>query len=61
MVRSCTVTYRIPNARDLPHQYSGGKLIKLSRSVQRLTLLLAKEDQDTELEVNDSGEVKKVV
>ena len=59
MVRSCLVVYRIPNAKDLPHQYSGGKLVTLSRSVQRLTLLLAKEDQETELEVDDNGEVRK--
>ena len=57
IVRSCSVVYRIPNTKDHPHQYSGGKIVKLSRSVQRLTLLLAKEDQETELQVDENGEV----
>ena len=56
-VRSCTVIYRIPNPKDSIDGYTGGKLIRLTRSVQRLTLLLAKEEQENNLEVVN-GEVK---
>ena len=51
MVRSCSVIYRIPSSKDSGTKYSGGKLIRLTRSVQRLTLLLPKEDQNSETEV----------
>ena len=57
LVRSCIVSYRIPNPKDSPENYSGGKLIKVSRSIQRLTLLLSVEDQDKSLIVED-GQVK---
>ena len=45
LVRSCEVSYRIPNSKDKLAEYSGGKEIKLSRSVQKLTLLLGVEEQ----------------
>ena len=45
LVRSCDVSYRIPNTKDKIAEYSGGKEIKLSRSVQKLTLLLGVEEQ----------------
>ena len=56
-VRSCSVVYRIPNNKDSIADYTGGKLIKLTRSVQRLTLLLSKEEQEENMEVVD-GVVK---
>ena len=53
-VRSCNVVYRIPNSKDSIDEFTGGKLIKLSRSVQLLTLLLSKEEQQSNLEVKDA-------
>ena len=50
-VRSCMVQYRIPSSRDAIGQYTGGKLVSITRSVQRLTLLLAVEDQMGQMEV----------
>ena len=52
-VRSVVVKYRIPNQKDLPGHYSGGTLVKLTRSVQRLSLLLSKEEQCYKLDVGD--------
>ena len=51
------MTYRIPNNKDSLAEYSGGKLIRVSRSVQRLSLLLAMEEQSNQLVV-DAGQVK---
>ena len=45
------VQYRIPSSRDAIGQYTGGKLVSITRSVQRLTLLLAVEDQMGQMEV----------
>ena len=59
-VRSCEVSYRIPYSKDDTHKYSGGKQVKISRSVQRLTLLLPVEEQLVKLDVND-GLVKENV
>ena len=55
-VRSCQVSYRIPYSKDDNHKYSGGKVIKLSRSVQRLTLLLPVEEQTENLVICDDKE-----
>ena len=43
--------------KDKIHQNTGGKLITLSRSVQKLTLLLGVEEQNCQLVVSD-GYVK---
>ena len=51
LVRSCAVAYTIPNARDPVGEYTGGKKIYVTRSVQRLTLLLPVEEQHCRLEV----------
>ena len=53
-VRSCTVGYRVPNPKDKVREYTGGKWIKLSRSVQKLSLLLPVEEQVIKLEVKDN-------
>ena len=53
IVRSCVVSYRLPKNTDKLDQYTGGRLIKIRRSIQRLTLLLRKEDQDEKLVVDD--------
>ena len=50
-VRSCTVSYTIPRSRDLSGQYTGGKRVLVTRSVQRLSLLLAVEEQCGSMEV----------
>ena len=50
LVRSCTVGYRVPK-KEAPRVYTGGKWISLTRSVQRLTLLLPVEEQDSPLTV----------
>ena len=55
LVRSCTERYRIPDPKDEKGQYSGGKVIKLTRSIQRLTLLLPVEEQVEDLKVIDDG------
>ena len=52
LVRSGIVSYRIPNSKDALGEYSGGKLVKISRSVQRLSLLLAVEEQPGKMVVN---------
>ena len=57
-VRSCVVKYRIPNSREAADQYTGGKLVKLSRSIQRLTLLLPVEEQSFDLRV-ENGMVRR--
>jgi len=40
LVRSCLVEYTIPNAKDTVGTYTGGRKIIVTRSIQRLTLLL---------------------
>ena len=59
-VRSCIVRYRVPNPKDVARatgkekkRYPVGKEVKITRSVQRLTLLLPVEEQSGRLEVND--------
>ena len=49
LVRSCKVSYTIPNPRDPANKYSGGKRVVVSRSIQRLTLLLPAEEQNPKL------------
>ena len=53
LVRSCNVQYRIPSVKDAKNEYSGGKLITLSRSVQRLSLILAVEELSENVVVKD--------
>ena len=54
MVRSCTVSYTVTNKKDPLGKYSGGTKVKVTRSVQRLTLLLPVEEQENTLEVSDN-------
>ena len=54
LVRSCEVGYTVSNKRDPIGEYTGGKRITVTRSVQRLTLLLPIEDQQNSLEVEDN-------
>ena len=58
-VRSGTVGYMVPRSKDQFGQYSGGKRIQVSRSIQRLTLLLPIEEQNYPLEVVENT-IKKV-
>ena len=51
LVRSCVVSYRIPSSRDLWNKYSGGRKVSVTRSVQRLSLLLPVEEQNVKLEI----------
>ena len=51
LVRSCTISYTIPNAKDHVSVYTGGRRVTVTRSVQRLTLLLPVEEQQCRLEV----------
>ena len=53
LVRSCQVQYRIPNVKDAGTEYSGGKLITISRSVQRLTLILPVEELRENVIIDD--------
>ena len=58
LVRSVKVSYVVPNAKDKSKEYTGGRRITVSRSIQRLTLLLPIESQDTPLQVED-GKIMK--
>ena len=71
-VLSCSVGYTLPRSNDAVGQYSGGRRIVITRSVQRLSLLLPVEEQSEYLEVvgfevtrsgkgerNESQEVKR--
>ena len=50
-VRSCAVGYTLPRVKDPLGQYTGGRRILVTRSVQRLSLLLPVEEQSNKLEV----------
>ena len=59
-VRSCVVRYRVPDPKAVVRamgkekkRYPMGKEVKITRSIQRLTLLLPVEEQSGRLEVND--------
>ena len=54
LVRSCTVAYSIPNSKDPVRSYTGKREIVVTRSIQRLTLLLPVEEQQSPLTVVDS-------
>ena len=58
LVRSCQVGYTVPNAKDSLGTYSGGRKLSVSRSVQRLTLLLPIEEQPGTLIVEGDKVVK---
>ena len=58
MVRSCEVFYRIPYGKDSIGNYSGGKLVIKTRSVQRLSLLLSVEEQSGNLVVDGNSVVE---
>ena len=60
LVRSCKVSYVIPYVKDKLHQYLGGKRITVSRSIQRLTLLLPVEEQNVKIGLNDKNELVSV-
>ena len=51
-VRSCSVIYMLPRSKDSVGQYSGGIRIVISKSVQRLSLLVPVEEQLEKIEVN---------
>ena len=59
LVRSCTVSYTVPNTKDPIGAYTGGKKITVSRSIQRLTLLLPIEEQNCQLQVVENA-LKKI-
>ena len=46
--------YTVPNARDPVEKYSGGRRIVVTRSIQRLTLLLPVEEQNSKLTVEEN-------
>ena len=54
LVRSCLVGYTIPYSKDPVGRYSGGRRVRVSRSIQRLTLLLPIEEQSSKLVVEDN-------
>ena len=53
LVRSCTVSYTVPSSKDPASKYSGGKKILVTRSIQRLTLILPVEEQLKHMKVLD--------
>ena len=58
-VRSFTVSHTISRSKDLSGQYTGGKQVVVSRSMQRLSLLLSVEEQFGPVEVVGFRVVKK--
>ena len=58
LVRSCKVSYTLPNPKDSSDAYSGGKKIVISRSIQRLTLLLPVEEQEFPVKVEGNKVVE---
>lgn len=51
LVRSCVVEYTIPYVKGSEGNYARGKKISVTRSVQRLTLILPVEEQSENLVV----------
>ena len=51
LVRSCSVSYVLPSAKDPAKAYSGGRRIVVSRSIQRLSVILPVEEQSTKVNV----------
>ena len=45
-VRSCAVGYTVPNKKEPSDEYTSGRKILVTRSIQRLSLLLQIEEQD---------------
>ena len=54
LVRSCKVSYTIPNVKDPIGTYSGGKKVTVSRSIQRLSLILPVEEQEHSVVVENN-------
>ena len=54
LVRSCKISYTVPNAKDPAGTYTGGKKVIVSRSIQRLSLILPVEDQKQSLVVENN-------
>ena len=54
LVRSCSVAYSIPNAKDPIGSYTGKREVVVTRSIQRLSLLLPVEEQQSPLTVEDN-------
>ena len=54
LVRSCKVGYGVPHeAKDI-HCYTGRRWVSITHSIQRLSLLLAVEEQTETLTMEDS-------
>ena len=51
LVRSCTVSYVVPSGRDSADRYSGGRRIVVTRSIQRLSVILPVEEQSCQIAV----------
>ena len=58
LVRACNVRYTIPNPKDPVNKYTGGKNVVVSRSIQRLSLLLPIEEQNPKLRLEKNVLVK---
>ena len=54
LVRSCEVSYTLPNPKDPSHVYLKGRNVVVTRSIQRLTLLLPVEEQQCRLQIIDN-------
>ena len=58
LVRSAKVGYTVPNGREKLAEYTGGRRIVISRSIQKLTMLLPVEEQDSSMQIKDGKIVK---
>ena len=45
LVRSCSVSYVVPSAKSLGNKYVGGRKVAVTRSIQRLSVILPVEEQ----------------
>ena len=63
LVRSCTIGYTVASKKDSVDKYSEGKRISVTRSIQRLSLILPVEEQESPLQVvnNDVVMVSKLL
>ena len=54
LVRSCSVSYVVPNCNDPVGTYSGGRRVTVTRSIQKLSLILPVEEQTSALIVENN-------
>ena len=59
LVRSCSVSYVIPSPKSLGNKYVGGRKVVVTRSIQRLSVILPVEEQQCQVNVIGDKVMKK--